>query len=240
MSLTCRVFVLLAGFCHIACSSDDEFGCVNAGQCGDGGACEPNGYCSFPDPECPSGRKYGSQSAAGVAGQCVAAEGGSTSASTSANGGSDSTTSAAPEVFCAGFPSAEACSSAFLPDGTVCGWFEVHRFSFKEQACGPESVEGACLPRNNEGTYEGCMYEDGSPPWCQNTAYQLPTEGDEVAVYYACGQKFALGSERCVYDENTGLVTPPGCECLCVSGYDSTGSDGSTGATGSVGGTTAG
>jgi hypothetical protein len=55
-----------AGF---ACDSDEQ--CDLAG-----GACEPNGYCSFGDPRCGSGRRFGNEAPGGIAGECVGTEAG--------------------------------------------------------------------------------------------------------------------------------------------------------------------
>lgn len=48
-----------------ACQDDQE--CLGDGQ----GFCEADGACSFPDPSCPSGRRYGDLGPADVAGECV-------------------------------------------------------------------------------------------------------------------------------------------------------------------------
>lgn len=60
--------VLAAAGCHRA------FSCTDDAQCqfeGIAGACEPDGHCSFPDPACDSGRRYGQHGSADVAGVCV-------------------------------------------------------------------------------------------------------------------------------------------------------------------------
>jgi hypothetical protein len=65
--------------------------CVDDASCKDGdrvGQCESSGGCSFPDPQCPSGRRYGAHAPAELAGECVpeddvADTGTSTSTSTS-------------------------------------------------------------------------------------------------------------------------------------------------------------
>ncbi len=52
----------------------NAFGCSSDEQCqADGavGTCEPNGFCSFPDPSCPSGRRYGDLAGGGNAGECA-------------------------------------------------------------------------------------------------------------------------------------------------------------------------
>jgi len=59
-----------------------EFSCQDDPQCtldGQVGTCEPDGFCSFPDSSCESGRRYHRSAADGVAGRCTtaAAEGSS-------------------------------------------------------------------------------------------------------------------------------------------------------------------
>ena len=49
------------------CGTDGGKRCIAGAQ---EGTCEPSGYCSFPDPFCPSGRRYGELSGA-LAGVCV-------------------------------------------------------------------------------------------------------------------------------------------------------------------------
>lgn len=67
------------------------FNCATDDVC-DGGLCEPTGYCSFFDPTCPSGRRYGEHSG-GLSGQCVPSDDATGDASTSAPGTSSSTAS---------------------------------------------------------------------------------------------------------------------------------------------------
>lgn len=55
----------------------DEFQCKDDGDC-DGeealGRCEANGWCSFPDDTCGSGRRYGTHAGDGLASLCVPVE----------------------------------------------------------------------------------------------------------------------------------------------------------------------
>lgn len=46
------------------------FTCATDEQCS-GGWCEPSGYCSFEDPDCPSGRRYGTHASRDLANECV-------------------------------------------------------------------------------------------------------------------------------------------------------------------------
>lgn len=47
------------------------FACTQSDECGSGGLCEANGFCSFPDGECASGHRYGTHAPSGIAGTCV-------------------------------------------------------------------------------------------------------------------------------------------------------------------------
>ncbi len=67
------------------------YACADDGQCPDG-FCESSGYCSFADPECDSGRRYGSFAANGLAGACVELAG------TSSGGESTGTGTSLPDV----------------------------------------------------------------------------------------------------------------------------------------------
>ena len=79
-----------------ACVQASDFQCVDSAQCvksGIQGACEASGACSFPDEDCPSGRRFGELSSTGLAGQCVPGDTSvgteASSSSTSATGGTD-------------------------------------------------------------------------------------------------------------------------------------------------------
>ena len=53
------------------CSTSGIFTCTEDADCGDDGRCEANGYCSFPDASCPSGRRFGVHAPEFIAKQCV-------------------------------------------------------------------------------------------------------------------------------------------------------------------------
>lgn len=74
------VSALLAAACTLllSCNASDSFACANDDACSIenvAGQCEASGYCSFPDEECSSGRRYGENAPAELAGVCVPAEG---------------------------------------------------------------------------------------------------------------------------------------------------------------------
>jgi hypothetical protein len=65
-----RSLILLVALASAGCLRSTQFQCSNDTACGASGVCEATGYCSFPDTDCPSGRRYG-DSAGGSAGQCT-------------------------------------------------------------------------------------------------------------------------------------------------------------------------
>ena len=84
----------------LGCAAAGAFACETNSQCGDGGVCQPTGYCSFADDECESGQAYGGAAPSGVADKCVPVddpdtEGGDTTGpelGTSGDGEGDGTT----------------------------------------------------------------------------------------------------------------------------------------------------
>ena len=74
------------------------FQCVEDSQCGADGQCESSQYCSFPDAECDSGRRYGDEAAPGISGQCVPLESGTGSTSVASTSTSTSGTTIAEDL----------------------------------------------------------------------------------------------------------------------------------------------
>lgn len=60
--------ILLSPGCHRVFSCDDDTQCRLDGVAG---ACEPEGWCSFPADDCPSGRRWGEHAARDLAGACI-------------------------------------------------------------------------------------------------------------------------------------------------------------------------
>ncbi|MEM6990685.1 MAG: hypothetical protein AAF721_09315 [Myxococcota bacterium] len=82
------VLALPAG-CHRSFSCADDTQCTLAGQ---SGVCEAEGFCSFVDETCDSGRRFGAHAGRDVAGNCVV-EAGSTSNAAGSEGTAAGTTS---------------------------------------------------------------------------------------------------------------------------------------------------
>jgi hypothetical protein len=79
--------VVIAGILAAAGCARETFFCDTPEDCTSadgGGMCEETGYCSFPDTECETGRRYGELAPSGLAGTCVPQSGGTgTTTSTS-------------------------------------------------------------------------------------------------------------------------------------------------------------
>lgn len=57
-----------------ACAKTTPYKCTGNDQCvlgGQPGTCEPEGYCAFPDMDCPSGTRFESGAGSGFGGQCT-------------------------------------------------------------------------------------------------------------------------------------------------------------------------
>ena len=80
----------------LGCTAPGAFACETNSQCGEGGTCQPSGFCSFADSDCDSGQAYGDAAPSGLAGECVPVQddtGGATSGPdpSSGDGGGDGT-----------------------------------------------------------------------------------------------------------------------------------------------------
>ena len=70
------------GLAVVACGPPPVFTCQTDGSCGEEGRCEPIGYCSFPDADCASGRRYGALASGELASTCVGEDHGTGEGST--------------------------------------------------------------------------------------------------------------------------------------------------------------
>jgi len=127
-ALAAAVAALAAG--GAGCLKKPGFSCDRTDQCtgGTGGQCEANGYCSFIDGDCASGRRFGEHSGP-VAGQCV--EGGS---------GVDAAIDATPV-------DAPACPSSYM---AIAGGTATHVYRFVNTAVAWATQRNTCT---NDGAY---------------------------------------------------------------------------------------
>src|SRR5262245_61462994 len=73
LAAACGVTALVAVSALGGCYGGGAFSCSEDSQCGINGRCEPNHLCSFADPTCASGFRYG-DGAGSLSGFCVGEE----------------------------------------------------------------------------------------------------------------------------------------------------------------------
>jgi hypothetical protein len=96
----------------LAACGDSVFACTDDAAC-DEGFCEPSGYCSFPDADCASGRRYGPLAADGYSGKCVTLE--------EATSATDATTSPGPTTLDTTTPNTTTTTDATQGEATSPG-----------------------------------------------------------------------------------------------------------------------
>lgn len=136
----------LAGAC-----GKSAFECSDDPSCKNGdlaGVCEPEGYCSFPDTVCPSGRRFGEHADDGLADKCVADDdSGDTNATQPTGPGVDAYGPCLDATDC------EIAGSACVTNGT-------------NRMCAPPCTTSATpspeCPATVDGDTEhvGCLYTD--------------------------------------------------------------------------------
>jgi hypothetical protein len=209
-----RVFVRLAlvvtlvGGC-----SPRVFVCGTHEDCAgvEGGMCEPNGWCSFPDDECPSLRRYGRWSGDALAGVCVpegqasgttgtddddgptsadAATVGSASASLTTADTGDTTSPVDPSASTSGVPgtSTEGGSSTGEPlDPDLVAWYRFEQDDFTAVVIDEVGDhDGACAaagcPVPVEGVVGMAAQFDGVDDIVHIAAHDGLQVGDELTV----------------------------------------------------------
>ncbi|MEM6990606.1 MAG: hypothetical protein AAF721_08920 [Myxococcota bacterium] len=229
-------FVAFAGLLAApGCPTETSFVCGDDSQCvgADQGMCQPNGFCSFPDDECPTGQRYGKQAPSTLAGQCVpvmgagtgsggqdddgsgggAADGTSGGSDDAADDGSDTGPAVEPQCGDGVAEGEEACDGADLGDAT----------------CLSEGFAGGALQCGSD-----CTLDTTNCDLCGNGAIDTGEEcdGENLGGVSTCAD-VGLGeddeplacSRECVLDYGScsscgnGIVMPPeACEAGDLAG----------------------
>lgn len=146
----------LCGVGGFACIRFPAFACQDSQQCalsGLSGSCEDSGYCSFPDTECASGRRYGDEAPPELANTCVdgdVATGGTTMATTT--GGSATSMSTLSASTMATDTSAETDDESSTGATPMCIDADGDGFGEGEDCAGPDCDD------DNPATSDGCLY----------------------------------------------------------------------------------
>lgn len=109
--------------------------CTNNGHCtqvGEGGVCEPEGFCSFPDETCPLGKRWHALADRDFANQCVGEAGAASSGSTTGepDGTESSTTQGETET-------SAGSTSTTTPDPSTTDTGEVSTTDGEDTSTGP-------------------------------------------------------------------------------------------------------
>jgi hypothetical protein len=102
------------------------------------GRCQRNGYCSFDDPACPSGQRYGEHAGDGLAGVCVDEVDDPTPTSGIADDGTSSSSSTGD--------ASESTDAETQHVDTACELHAWHRDADGDGFGDPDEVESACDP----------------------------------------------------------------------------------------------
>lgn len=159
----------------LGCRNAETFNCQDDAGCGDAGRCETNGFCSFPDAACASGRRYGELAGAGLQGQCVADDGGSTGTPTTGDA-AETTTGCAPGT------SLCACADGQCDAGLEC-------------------VASVCVPSTDFGSSSGGTDETGGTGSSTDSSTSADASTSEATSdSEATGSTTTGGAEACNAD----------------------------------------
>jgi len=174
-----------------SCSFDAEFRCEGDDQCvlRSGGACEGDGWCSYPSDDCEGGRVYGPYAPPSVADVCVGAPAETDAGSSSTSG--DATTSGDGSSESSGGPQ-PACGNGIVEDGESCDDGNVD----PGDACHPLCVE----------PYETVWTQEYNEADREDRGFAVDVDPGRDAIYVAGLTETADGSSADLLVQRYGLT----------------------------------
>jgi cysteine-rich repeat protein len=174
---------LVVGAC-----SPGAFECTDDAQCvaaGRAGACEPDGWCSFPADDCPSGSRYGEHAGDGKGGTCV---GGGDSSGVAETGATTPSTTEPPTTdTTAGTTGTSATTTASDTSTTTMTTTSVDSSDSADPLCGNEIVDdGEECDDGNADEDDGCT-----------TLCSMPFCGDGIKQQDETCDMNAVGTTSC-------------------------------------------
>ncbi len=215
-----------------ACLRTTEYRCSGDTSCSGGGVCEATGYCSFPDGECSSGRRY-NDSAGSLGGTCTSG-GGTTDDASDTNMPSDVPTDTS--VILIDGPVAQ-CPSGYV---TVTGGEAGHmykvltagaNFATQEQQCQLTTVKAHLFAPADIGELTAVDTLVGGTGTYWTGINDQTTQGTYVNTFgvaqtylpWASGNPSSQAMDACTYATNVGhqiaedrcnVSRPAVCECV--------------------------
>lgn len=195
------VVALVAG----GCLRSTQFVCSDSAQCS-GGQCQPTGFCSFADPSCESGQRYG-EVAGDLSQQCVV-------------GGSGSDGGPTDSDRCPGYGALGGSPHMYRTANAANGW-RTHRDDCRRDggylAIPDDADELAAIlglanatvwvgisDREDEGTFVTVLDRRATfLPWATNEPDDQPGRADCVKA----------SQNQQVADDDCGLAVVAVCEC---------------------------
>ncbi|HWB77203.1 MAG TPA: hypothetical protein VG755_19690 [Nannocystaceae bacterium] len=219
-------FIAIAVLMFVGCG-ESIYACDGDASCKDGersGRCEPNGACSFPDPACPSGYRYGEHAADGRAGECVpldpiagteATTSSSTTASTTSttvdltsDGGNDESTQTTIDATTTSDGESTTGTTAPITDTAS------ESSSSAEENTGPSPgdpygscMDDECIP-GSECMPLGALPQTCAPSCNDDTDCPPPTSGEASPTCIGQGQ-----NKGCALECSGDGECPDGMEC---------------------------
>ena len=141
------------------CFSDEE--CKHAGQ---SGTCQQSGYCSFDDPGCSSGQRYGDYAGDNLAGRCVPGAGDGSDAGDEPDGAPPPACGALGGTCCAATP--PTCEPTLTCTNALCGCATIG------------------LPASGVYSHHSCALQGDGSAWCWGSDAQGQIGAGTTRVIY--------------------------------------------------------
>ena len=188
------------------CSLSNTFNCQADDQC-NGGTCEAEGYCAFPDEECSSGRRYGDL-AGPLSGKCVPVGGTDTDPTTTAapSGSGSGSASSSGEATSGGTGMTSPLTTLTPPDDSSTSGAEATSTPPQTDTGGPASTSGApgrCFVDNFNDGGIGSEWDVNTDP---GASVEEQPEGLKIEIDFGAVASGGLTTAKLLLPAHDALV----------------------------------